>query len=147
MIIGSFAKMTCNLRHWTSRVTHTTWTGWRRCIGCSCRSFPAKEPLIIRLFSRKMTCKDKAFYVSSPPCINESCQTFERVMSHVWLSRVKGMNGSCHTYECVMYEWIMSHTWMSHVPCTSESCHIYEWVMSHVCMSHLWMRHVTRMKK
>jgi len=33
----------------------------------SCRSFSAKEPLIIGLL-RKMTCKDKASYGSSPPC-------------------------------------------------------------------------------
>ena len=39
---------------------------------------------------------------------------------------VTNMNESCHTYE-----WVMSHIWMSHVTNMRESCHTYEWVMSH----------------
>ena len=38
----------------------------------SCRSFFAKEPLIIGLFLRKMTYRDKASYDSTPLCIPES---------------------------------------------------------------------------
>ena len=37
------------------------------------------------------------------------------------------INESCHTYE-----WVMSHIWMSHVTHMNESCHTYEWVMSHI---------------
>ena len=37
------------------------------------------------------------------------------------------INQSCHTYE-----WIMSHIWMSHVPHVNDSCHTYEWVVSHM---------------
>ena len=37
------------------------------------------------------------------------------------------MNESCHTYE-----WVMSHIWISHVPHMNESCPTYEWVMSSV---------------
>jgi len=33
--------------------------------------------------------------------MNESCHTYEWVMSHVWMSHVTRMNESCHTYECV----------------------------------------------
>ena len=91
--------------------------------------------------------------------INESCHTYEWVMSHIWLSHVTHMNESCHTYECVTlhkwishvthmnesrhtYERVTSHIWMSHVTHMDESCHTYEWVMSH-----LWISHVTRMNE
>ena len=66
-----------------------------------------------------------------------------RVMAHVNESwhHVTHMNESCHTYE-----WVMSHKWVSHVTHTNESCHTYEWVMSHTykwVMSHIWVSHVT----
>ena len=62
--------------------------------------------------------------------MNESCHTYEWVMSHIWMSHVTQMNESCHTYE-----WVMSYIWMSHVTHMNESCHTYEWVMSHIRMS------------
>jgi len=37
--------------------------------------------------------------------IDESCHTYERVTSHIWMSLVTHMKESCHTYTC---EWIMS---------------------------------------
>ena len=71
--------------------------------------------------------------------MNESCHTYERVMSHIWMidfigvpchhhttlrmSHVTHMNESCHTYE-----YVMSHIWMRHVAHTYES----KWVMSQV---------------
>jgi len=66
------------------------------------------------------------------PGMNESCHTYEWVMSHIWMSHVTHMNESCHTYE-----WVMSHIWMSHVTHMNESCHTYEWVMSYIWMSHV----------
>jgi len=39
-------------------------------------------------------------------------------MSHIWVSHVKHMSESCHTYE-----WVMSHIWVSHVSHMSESWH------------------------
>jgi len=90
--------------------------------------------------------------------MNESCHTYEWVMSHIWMIHVTNMNESCHKYEwvvlhtdgvctqqqlsrsCRTYEWVMSHIWMSHVTHVSESCFTYEWVMSHK-----WMGHVTHM--
>jgi len=50
--------------------------------------------------------------------LNKSCQTYEWVVSHVWMSNVTRMNESCHTYE-----WVMSHIWMSNVTRMNESCH------------------------
>jgi len=69
--------------------------------------------------------------------MNESCHTYEWVISHIWMSHVTHMNESCHTYK-----WVMSHIWMSHVTHMNESCHTYEWVMSHI-----WMIHVTHMNE
>ena len=67
-------------------------------------------------------------------------------MSHRWTSHVTDMNESCHTYE-----WVMSHIWMRHATLTnlpvanvSESrgrhewvCCKHEWVMSHICLRHV----------
>jgi len=78
--------------------------------------------------------------------------TYEWVMSHIWMSHVTHMNELCHTYE-----WVMSHVCMSHVTSAfskrpspanklytrirhathmNESCHKYQWVMAHLWMSH-----------
>jgi len=51
--------------------------------------------------------------------MNESCPTYEGVMSHVWI--------------------VMSHVWMSHVKCMNESCPTYERVMSHE-----WLCYIAR---
>jgi len=72
--------------------------------------------------------------------MDESCHTYQWVMSHISMSHVTRMNESCHTYE-----WVMSHIRMSHVTHTNESCHTYEWGMSHICKKpviHIWKCHV-----
>jgi len=73
---------------------------------------------------------------------NESCHTYGRVMSHIWMSHVTHMN----------VLWAMSYRWcVAECPQTSswqslanESCHTYWWVMSHIWM-HIWRSHVTHM--
>ena len=73
--------------------------------------------------------------------MNESCPTYEWVMSHIWISLVPHMHESC-----LMYEWVMSHVvshiWMSYVTRMNETRHTFQWVMS--CT---WMRHVTHVNK
>jgi len=49
-----------------------------------------------------------------------TCVTFK------FMSPVTHMNESCHTYE-----WVLSHTGMSPVTHTNESCHTHEWFMPH----------------
>jgi len=80
--------------------------------------------------------------------MNESCHTYERVMSHIWTSHVTHMNESCHTFERVM-----SHIWMSHVTHMNtsryalahrvyESCHTCRMMRHDVFISvtwHLWV--------
>jgi len=72
--------------------------------------------------------------------------TYEWIMSHIWMSHVTHMNEplkhmdvSYHTcapatqsHISTCNTWVMSHT------CTcdtllNESCYTYEWVMSHMC--------------
>jgi len=82
---------------------------------------------------------------------NESCHTYQSVMSLCWMSQVKLMNESwylshvtlmnetCHNYErfavfesCHTYEWVMSQLWIHHVTLPSDS------------VSHLWKSHGVR---
>jgi len=67
--------------------------------------------------------------------MNQSCDTYKRVMWHKCQRITSVRRESCHTYE-----WVMSHIWMSHITHMNESCHTYEWVMSRI-----WMSHVTHM--
>jgi len=63
--------------------------------------------------------------------MNESCHTCCRwVVSHIWMSRVtRDVNESCHTYE-----WVVSHVLsMSRVTHMNESCHTCcQWVVSRI---------------
>jgi len=93
---------------------------------------------------------------------DESCHTYEWVMSHIWMSHVTHMNESCHTYESFLDHiihirsqhsylwhdpwfwpwlivqitsfiwWVMSHIWMSHVTHNNTSCHTYESFIDHI---------------
>ena len=71
--------------------------------------------------------------------MDESCHTYEWVMSHIWRSHVTHMNESCHIYDSVT-----THTWMSHVTHMNQSRHIYEFVMSHMWMSRRTKWHALR---
>jgi len=85
----------------------------------------------------------------------ESSDTSGWVMSHVWMSHVTHMNESCDTYvneSCHTYEWVMSHEnrRIDALCHTYESCHTYGWVMAHRWMSdvtHIWMSHGTHMNE
>eukprot|EP00277_Geminigera_cryophila_P045854 CAMPEP_0173081156 /NCGR_PEP_ID=MMETSP1102-20130122/17000_1 /TAXON_ID=49646 /ORGANISM="Geminigera sp., Strain Caron Lab Isolate" /LENGTH=53 /DNA_ID=CAMNT_0013955473 /DNA_START=50 /DNA_END=211 /DNA_ORIENTATION=+ len=48
--------------------------------------------------------------------------TYGSDMSHIQMSHVPHKNESCHTFERVMSH-DTSHLWMSHVTPTNESCH------------------------
>jgi len=68
--------------------------------------------------------------------MNESCCTYEWVMSHIWMwlwhEQVKTAWKLKATCECGM-----SHIWMSHVSYMNESCCSCECSMSHMRMSRI----------
>jgi len=72
--------------------------------------------------------------MSHVTCTNESCHTYEWVMSHVRMSHVTRINESCHTYE-----WVMSHVWMSHVTRMHERFKVL--CNLHIHITHGWMIH------
>jgi len=64
--------------------------------------------------------------------------TCEWVVSHMWMSHFTHVNESCHTYErvmscvfrhvnesCYTCKWVVSQMWMSHVTHMNVSCHAY----------------------
>jgi len=69
--------------------------------------------------------------------MNESCLTYEWVISHIWMGRVTQRDESSLTYE-----WVMSHTWIRHVSHMDASCHTDGWVMSH-----RWISHISQMNE
>jgi len=73
-----------------------------------------------------------------------TCDTYEWVMSHIWMSHVTHINESRDTHE-----WVMWHIWIRHITShirwssaclthMNESRDTYEHVMWHA-----WIRHVT----
>jgi len=103
------------------------------------RSQMPTTPSSSTIWFKAILCGSAASGLTHVTHMNESCPTYEGVMSHIWRSHVTHMKESCHTYEGVM-----SHLWRSHiahmkrsshtsdVTHTIESCHTYKWVMSHV---------------
>jgi len=88
--------------------------------------------------------------------MNESCHTYEWVMSHIWMSHVTHTNASRHTHECVMayiwmsdtpyfnesHEWVTPHTYMRHTHTyTSHATHMNEWY--HTFKGVIWVRHTS----
>ena len=106
-------------------------------IGLFCRALLQKRPIILRSllivatpYESSQTCE--ANTTQSKKKNQMSRVTEEWFMSHMWMSHVRHMNESCHTYE-----WVMSHIWMSHGHSFDASCKAYEWVMSHIWTSHV----------
>jgi len=61
--------------------------------------------------------------------VKEYCYTNERVMPHIWKSRVAHINKSCCTYEWVMSQMnVLSHIWTRHV----QACQTCRQVISHI---------------
>jgi len=74
--------------------------------------------------------------------MNESCHTYEWVMSHTYERvTVTHHQQTRETAQVPMQvrRWVMSHIWMNHFTHTNEVCqsYIYGWVMSHIWMSHV----------
>jgi len=72
--------------------------------------------------------------------MNESCQSYQRLMSNKRMSHITHINESCRTYQRVI-----SNVWMSHItPMSESSC----WLVILPCMpSHISIRHVAHMNE
>jgi len=67
-------------------------TGWRRCIGClSFQVSLRKRATNYRALLQKMTCKDKASYESSAPCVQKSKLWMYPQFAHNWYHRAAKM--------------------------------------------------------
>jgi len=68
--------------------------------------------------------------------LNPNASALWLLRTSVYMSHVKYMNKSCHTFE-----WVMSHIWLSHVPthtCFIHMCdmsHSYVWHDSFICVT------------
>ena len=77
--------------------------------------------------------------------MNESCPTYEWVMSHIWMSHVTRMNESCDSAtasSALGNEGVMSHTWKSHDTHVVKSSSTHKWVRSHAWMSHIIVQRI-----
>jgi len=161
--------LTCNdMTHsygaWLIRVGHDSFVWdmtrsyvWHEnCHFDSCPLDLAHELLVIRValhvWSESNMSSESQVIMCHVTYMNESCRTYEWVMSHIWVRHVAHMSEACRTYR-----WVMSHMYIS------ESCYTYEWIyrrakytnaswMSHVprkdaFMSNTWMSHVTNMNE
>ena len=103
-------------------------TGWRRLIGCLNKQVIFRERATnCRALLQKITCKDKASYDSTIPCITimNIAHTYWWVMWHMWMRHVSHINELCLTYMCALVR-TGSDTWSavrvcSHVTHTNES--------------------------
>ena len=99
--------------------------------------------------------------------VNESCHTYEWVMSHTWRSHVSHVSDSSlseaststlhkrdtpvtHSPPCQTCEWVMLQMWTT-LATPSRGKHIYNTYMWHTndpwpTLSNLWMGHVTHVK-
>ena len=76
--IGNFLQHTAiSLQH----MSRVTCTGWRRLIGSpKLQIIFLKRAIKCRSLLRKMTCKDKGSYESSPPCISSVTTGWRRLI-------------------------------------------------------------------
>jgi len=89
---------------------------------------------------RHRLCCVKYIWVSRVKRINESCPTYQRVLSHTWLK-----TNTVRTLFCLLineswhiHGWVISHIWRSHGTHVKESHPSYEWVVK-LCVSPLDM--------
>ena len=87
------------MTHWYAWQDQFLRTGWRRPIGClELQLMFRKRASNYRALLRKMTCKDKASYGSSPPCRTWVIHAYDLNHSYVWrdlLCEITHVTNSC----------------------------------------------------
>ena len=97
--------------------THSSWIVWKWICGKHIHLELFECEFVENAFMlnclKVNLCKNKNIFTLITPLLCER-----------WLVEA-AQNESCHTYE-----WVMSHVWMSHVTHMNESCHTYEWMIN-----------------
>jgi len=112
-------------------------TGWRRCIGCRHLQVSFRgRTTNCRALLRKMTCKDKASYASSPPCTFVMCLSVKDLihvawLNHVWYDSIVYIYVVCSNLEIASRPAITSYVWHdSFIYVTHhmlDTTHLYAW--------------------
>ena len=107
-LVALWRKMTCDLKCPMS-LRHVSTTGWRRLTDClKLHIIFRKRATNYRVLLRKMSCKDKASYDSTPPCKlvshtfrNRGCSQQKSWILHNitrWARRLMYLVKFCRTY-------------------------------------------------
>ena len=85
-----------------------------QCVAVRCSALQLNaRTLLVKCVCSALDMND--IWMSHVTHTNESCRTYDRVISHIWMSHATHMIESRHTYE-----WVMSHVWSSHVTHMNE---------------------------
>jgi len=142
IISGSFAKMTCNLRHPMTLHQPVQVTLAKARSTAICR----KRATNYRAFLQKMTYEDKASYDSTPCTSHLGHSTFDfHTICHVtytYIHESRHTYGSCHIYEsCLSSKRVMSQSPQQRQFQISYDlpCHVYIRVTSHIeaCLKYM----------
>ena len=106
-------------------------TGWRRLIGSpKLQIIFHKRAVKYRSLLRKMTCKDKGSYESSPPYSNEACHMWMRRVTCEWIMSCRGccsvlqyVNVYIRTMRCA-YQCVAVCCSMLQYVNVNELCHV-----------------------
>jgi len=78
-------------------------------------------------------------YMCTPTHMNESRDTYERVMAYMWMGDVTCTNELFYIWtrhdihvNTYTYKWFTQHVWTSHSIHVNGWCHVYEWIMLHM---------------
>jgi len=105
-------RVTC--MHESCHTCEYTWMSRVTCINESCHTCKFKcMSHVIHIYTSYVTHINKSLH------IDESCQTYEWVMSHVWMSHITGVDRnvwvmcSIYTHECnkCLLTWTVAHCW------------------------------------
>jgi len=129
---------------------HTYDKGWRRCIGCLNLQVSFRERATnYRALLRKITCKDKASYASSPPCMTYVYNWHDSFICVTWVVRVCGTGWRRPSLVCLGYflqkspiisgflaknDLQLKASYASSPPCKT---HFYAWHEAKIWMSHV----------
>ena len=90
-----------------------------------------------------MACILSLFVIAQVSHVNESWHTYEWVMAHTWLGRLRLWRIFMHHYTVYdraghTYEWVMAHIRKSHGTHTNETWHARDWDVRHIYTAYVF---------